>query len=365
VLMIKAYHRLRGEERSEIIVPDSAHGTNPASASMAGFRVVEVPTGEDGNVDLEALRAAVSRETAGLMITNPSTLGLFEENILEIARIVHEAGGLLYYDGANLNGILGHARPGDMGFDIAHVNLHKTFSAPHGGGGPGAGPVCARRVPVGDTGLYLTDLLPGPRVVRGEDGLYRLEMPKASIGRLRHWWFQTTVVLWAYAYILALGAEGLRRAGEASVAATNYMLKLLENIEGYSLPYAPGRPRKHEAVVSAAPLKRETGATAEDVAKYMLDMGLYAPTIYFPLIVEEALMIEPTESETPESIEALVEALRGAAEEARRDPARLKSRPLNTASARVDQVRANHPRSVTPTWRVYVERERRGGLTLR
>ena len=240
VLMIKAYHRLRGEERSEIIVPDSAHGTNPASASMAGFRVVEVPTGEDGNVDLEALRAAVSRETAGLMITNPSTLGLFEENILEIARIVHEAGGLLYYDGANLNGILGHARPGDMGFDIAHVNLHKTFSAPHGGGGPGAGPVCARRVPVGDTGLYLTDLLPGPRVVRGEDGLYRLEMPKASIGRLRHWWFQTTVVLWAYAYILALGAEGLRRAGEASVAATNYMLKLLENIEGYSLPYAPG-----------------------------------------------------------------------------------------------------------------------------
>ena len=366
VLMIRRYHELLGDEaRRDIIVPDSAHGTNPASAAMAGFRVVEVPTGEDGNVDLEALRSVVGRETAGLMITNPSTLGLFEENILEIARLVHEAGGLLYYDGANLNGILGHARPGDMGFDIAHVNLHKTFSSPHGGGGPGAGPVCARRVPVGDTGLYLTDLLPGPIVVRGEDGLYRLEMPRASIGRLRQWWFQSTVVFWAYIYMLSLGAEGLRRAGEASVAVTNYLLKLLEGAPGLEVPYAPGRPRKHEAVVSVKPLERERGVRAEDVAKGLLDRGVYAPTIYFPLIVEEALMIELTESEPPEGVEAYAASLREVLEEAWRDPESARRWPRNTSVGRVDMVYANHPRSVTPTWRVYQARRRDPSLRLR
>ena len=364
VLMIRRYFEILGEARSEIIVPDSAHGTNPASAAMAGFRVVEIPTASDGNVDLEALRAALSPATAGLMITNPSTLGLFEENILEIARLVHEAGGLLYYDGANLNGILGHARPGDMGFDIAHVNLHKTFSAPHGGGGPGAGPVCARRVPVGDTGLYLTDLLPGPMVVL-EDGVYKLRMPRASIGRLRQWWFQTTVVVWAYTYMLALGAEGLRRAGEAAVAVTNLLVKKLQGVPGYSLPYAPERPRKHEVVFSAEPLRRETGVTAEDVAKGLLDRGFYAPTIYFPLIVDEALMIELTESETPENVEAYAKALAEIAEEAARDPATAKSRPVNTASGRVDQVWANHPRTVTPTWRIHVRRMRGERLVLR
>jgi len=364
VLMIRRYHELLGEERDEIIVPDSAHGTNPASAAMAGYRVVEVPTGEDGNVDMQALRAAVSGRTAGLMITNPSTLGLFEENILEIASLIHEAGGLLYYDGANLNGILGHARPGDMGFDIAHVNLHKTFSAPHGGGGPGAGPVCARRIPIGDTGLHLTDLLPGPRVVKTSRG-YTLQTPRASIGRLRQWWFQTTITVWAYTYMLALGAEGLRRAGEAAVAVTNLLIKLMEDVPGYSLPYAPGRPRKHEVVFSAKPLKEETGVTAEDVAKGLLDRGLYAPTIYFPLIVEEALMIELTESETPETVQAYARALKEIAEEARRDPGKAKQRPFNTSVRRVDMVQANHPRTLTPTWRVHMRRQRGEKLSLR
>lgn len=359
VHMIRKYHEMLGRlDRDEIIVPDSAHGTNPASASMAGFRVIEVPTGSDGNVDMEALKAAVSNRTAGLMITNPSTLGLFEQNILEIAEAIHSAGGLLYYDGANLNGLLGYARPGDMGFDIAHLNLHKTFSSPHGGGGPGAGPVCARRVPVGDTGYYLTDLLPGPIVVKGEDGRYRLEMPRASIGRLRAWWFSTIPVVWSYVYILSLGARGLREAGEASVLATNYLLHLIRGVEGYEIPYDPDRPRKHEAVVSARPLMEETGVRADDVAKALLDRGFYAPTIYFPLIVEEALMIELTESEPLEGIEEYARALKEIAEEARRDPEKVKNAPRNTTVSKLDLVRANHPRTVTPTWRVHLKRQR-------
>ncbi|BAN90796.1 glycine dehydrogenase subunit 2 [Aeropyrum camini SY1 = JCM 12091] len=364
VLMIKRFHEIRGEldKRRVIIVPDSAHGTNPASAAMGGFQVVEVPTGDDGNVDMEALKAALGGDTAGLMITNPSTLGLFEENILDIARLVHEAGGLLYYDGANLNGIIGRARPGDMEFDIAHVNLHKTFSVPHGGGGPGSGPVCVRRVEAAP-GVTLEDLLPGPRVVYSEDeGLYRVRPPgRWSVGRLRAWIANTLAVLWAYVYILAMGPQGLRLAGEVAVVNTNYFIKLMEGHWGYSLPYAPGRPRKHEAVLSAKPLKRETGATAEDVAKGLLDAGLYAPTIYFPLIVEEALMIEFTESETKENIEAYAARLKEIAEEARRDPSTPKKWPRNTSSARVDNVRANHPRTVTPTWRVEVLR-RQGRL---
>jgi len=354
VLMIRRYHELRGEleARTTIIVPDSAHGTNPASASMGGFRVLEVPTAEDGNVDMEALQAAVGPDTAGLMITNPSTLGLFEERILEVARLVHGAGGLLYYDGANLNGIMGRARPGDMGFDIAHVNLHKTFSSPHGGGGPGAGPVCVKAKPVAG-GVTLADLLPGPVVVR-RGGEYRLRWPgEASVGLLRAWQWNTAPIVWAYAYMLALGARGLRLAGEVSVVNTNYFLALLRGESGYSVPYAPGRPRKHEAVVSAEPLHRETGATAEDVAKGLLDRGFYAPTIYFPLIVREALMVEFTESETRENIEAYARALREIAGEARRDPGEPKRWPRNTSSARVDNVRANHPRTVTPTWRVH------------
>lgn len=357
VHMIRKYHELVGSDgRDEIVVPDSAHGTNPASAAMAGYKVIEIPTGPDGNVDLDALKEAVSERTAGLMITNPSTLGLFEQNITRIADIIHSAGGLLYYDGANLNGLLGHARPGDMGFDIAHLNLHKTFSTPHGGGGPGAGPVCAKKIPVGETGLYLTDLLPGPIVVKGEDGKYRLEMPKASIGRLRAWWFSTVPVVWAYIYILSLGARGLREVGEASVLITNYLLYLLKDVEGYELPYDPERPRKHEAVISVKPLKEKVGVRAEDVAKALLDRGLYAPTIYFPLIVEEALMIELTESEPLESVEEYARALREIAETALRDPEKVKNTPVNTSVSRIDMVKANHPKTLTPSWRVYLKR---------
>ncbi len=361
VLVIKRFHELRGEGwRNTIVVPDSAHGTNPASAAMAGFQVLEVPTARDGNVDMDALKAALGRDTAGLMITNPSTLGLFEENILEIARLVHEAGGLLYYDGANLNGIIGRARPGDMGFDIAHVNLHKTFSVPHGGGGPGSGPVCVKSVEVVD-GVTLADLLPGPRITYDEEtGLYRVQPPgRWSVGRLRAWIANTLAVLWAYVYILALGPQGLRLAGEVSVVNTNYFIKLLEGHWAYDIPYGKGRPRKHEVVVSAKPLKLETGATAEDVAKGLLDAGLYAPTIYFPLIVDEALMIEFTESETKENIEAYADRMKEIAETARKSPEEVKWWPKNTSSRRVDNVRANHPRTVTPTWRV--ERLRREG----
>ena len=358
VLVMRRYHELKGQAdvKRDIIVPDSAHGTNPASAAMAGFRVVEVPTAEDGNVDMEALKSVVGRETAGLMITNPSTLGLFEERITEIADLIHSVDGLLYYDGANLNGIMGYARPGDMGFDIAHVNLHKTFSAPHGGGGPGAGPVCVKDREVAP-GVRLSDLIPGPIIVKGSDGLYHAVMPKHAPGRLKAFLGNVSVLIWAYAYILAMGPQGLREVTELSVLNTNYFLKLVESLKGYSLPYAPGRPRKHEAVLSAEPLKRETGVTAEDVAKGLLDRGFYAPTIYFPLIVPEALMVELTDTETKENIEAYAKALADIEAEARSDPERARSRPLNTSVSRVNTVKANHPKTVTPTWRVKRLRE--------
>ncbi|MCE4624379.1 MAG: aminomethyl-transferring glycine dehydrogenase subunit GcvPB [Desulfurococcales archaeon] len=363
-LTIRRYHGLLGRAgvKDEIIVPDSAHGTNPASAAMAGFRVVEIPTAEDGNVDMGALKAAVGERTAGLMITNPSTLGLFEEHILEIADLIHGVGGLLYYDGANLNGIMGYARPGDMGFDIAHLNVHKTFSAPHGGGGPGAGPVCAKAVPVGDTGLTLLDLLPGPRVVYDEDeGLYTIRWPgRHSVGLIRAYPFNTIPLIWAYIYILSMGPQGLRLATEAAVAKTNYFLSLMKGSKGYSLPYGKGRPRKHEAVLSAEPLRRETGVKADDVAKGLLDRGFYAPTIYFPLIVDEALMIEFTETETIENIEAYAEALKEIEEISKRNPQEPKKWPLKTSVGRIDQVYANHPRTMAPTWRVYLKRRQTG-----
>ncbi len=351
-LLTRWYHKIRGQldVKNEIIVPDSAHGTNPATASMAGFRVVEVPTGEDGNVDWNALESVIGEATAGLMITNPSTLGLFEERIMDIARLIREVDGILYYDGANLNGILGHARPGDMGFDVAHVNLHKTFSAPHGGGGPGSGPVCVKDRKVTEE-IMLSDLLPGPRVVK-EDGSYHLRWPSTGPVMIRAWQANTPVVVWAYIYMLALGAEGLRQAGELSVVNTNYFIARLRGVRGYSIPFGPGRYRKHEVVVSAEPLRRETGVTAEDVAKMLLDRGFHAPTIYFPLIVPEALMIEFTETETKENIDAYVDALAEIAREAYKNPDRAREAPNNTASRRVNAVKANHPRSVTPTWRV-------------
>ncbi len=360
VITIRRYHDLKGQEhKDEIIVPDSAHGTNPASASMGGFKVVEIPTSPDGNVDLEALEAAISDRTAGLMLTNPSTLGLFEENILTIAELVHKVDGLLYYDGANLNGIMGYVRPGDMGFDIAHINIHKTFSSPHGGGGPGAGPVCFKNKTVkGD--IRLGDIIPGPIVVKDRNGNYKIQMPKYAPGRLRAFTANVGPLVWGFIYILALGPQGLKEVTETAVLNTNYFMKFLEKLgaKGYTLTHGQERFRKHETVLSAEPLKKETGVTAEDVAKGLLDRGFYAPTIYFPLIVPEALMIEFTETETKENLEAYARALKEIEDEARKEPSKAKMRPLNTSVRRIDNVKANHPRSVTPSWRVKVLRDK-------
>ncbi|MEN3000180.1 MAG: aminomethyl-transferring glycine dehydrogenase subunit GcvPB [Acidilobaceae archaeon] len=358
-LLIRKYHELRGEnQRTEIIVPDSAHGTNPATGTMAGFKVVEVPTAEDGNVDVEAIRAVLGPQTAGIMATVPSTLGLFDERALVVAELVHKAGGLVYHDGANLNGILGKARPGDLGADIVHLNLHKTFSSPHGGGGPGAGPVCVKDIEVRD-GIRLSHLLPGYRVVK-EGGGYRLEGPGPySVGQLRAWFGNIGPLVWAYTYIASMGAKGLREAGEMAVLNTNYFSSLMRSrSERYTIPFGEGRFRKHEVVVSAQRLQEETGANAEDLAKGLLDAGFYAPTIYFPLIVKEALMVEFTESETKENIDAFAERLLELERAAAQDPKALKEMPRNTARARVDNARANHPRTVTPSWRVKVLRER-------
>ncbi len=350
-LLMRAYYRFRGEgeKRTEVIVPDSAHGTNPASASMAGFNVVVVPSDDEGCVSLGALKAAVSERTAGLMLTNPNTLGLFERNIDEIARVVHEAGGLLYYDGANLNPILCKARPGDMGFDIVHINIHKTFSTPHGGGGPGAGPVgvCEE----------LAKFLPVPHIIF--DGKhYRLDYDKPnSIGKIRGFYGNVTVLLRAYAYILSLGVEGLKEVAEVSVLNANYLMKKLKGIRGLTLPYNSEKPRKHECVFSAKTLKNETGVSALNVAKRLLDYGLHAPTIYFPLIVDEALMIEPTETFEKEELDHFAETVRKICEEAYTNPEVVLKAPHNTAVSRLDEVKASHPRAMTLSWRMHQKRE--------
>ncbi len=356
-LMIAKYHRDRGQaQRDEMLVPDSAHGTNPASAAMAGFKVVKIPTSERGTVDLEALRAAVGPRTAGLMLTNPNTLGVFEDRILEIADVVHSAGGLLYYDGANLNGIMGIVRPGDMGFDIVHLNIHKTFSAPHGGGGPGAGVVCAKG--------ELVDYLPRPLIEYDGRRYYWDYRCERCIGRVRAFYGNVIPLIKAYLYIAALGPEGLREAAVQSVINTNYFIALMRGVRGYELPYDPERPRKHELVISAEPLARETGVRAEDVAKALLDRGLHAPTIYFPLIVEEALMIEFTESEPRHVIEAYARALKEIAETAYTKPEEVRRAPQRTAVTRLDAVYANHPRTVTPSHRVFRRRAEGERLTL-
>jgi len=362
VLMIRRYHELRGQidKKREIIIPDSAHGTNPASAAMAGFRVVEVASAPTGTVDLEALKAVVGESTAGLMITNPNTLGLFEENILEIAELIHSVDGLLYYDGANLNGIMGYTRPGDMGFDIAHINVHKTFGAPHGGGGPGAGPVCVKdRVVDPERGITLKDLLPGFIVEYDEkEGLYKLVRPRYSIGLLKSFFGNTLPLIWSFTYILAMGPKGLREVTEQAVLITNYFMKLIEGVRGYSVEYGAGRWRKHETVISARPMYEETGVSAEDVAKGLLDHGFYAPTMYFPLIVKEALMIEFTETEPVENVEKYAEVLKKLSELAYSKPEEVKKCPQNTSVGRVDVVKANHPQMLAPTWRVYIKRVR-------
>jgi glycine dehydrogenase subunit 2 len=349
-LLMRAYHKLNGdsEKRSEIIIPDSAHGTNPASASMAGFNVVVVPSDDDGCVSLGALKAAASERTAGLMLTNPNTLGIFERNIDEIARIIHEAGGLLYYDGANLNPLLCKVRPGDMGFDIVHINIHKTFATPHGGGGPGAGPVgvCEE----------LAKFLPVPRVdFDGERYSLDYDTPH-SVGKIRGFYGNVAVLLRAYGYILSLGYEGLREVAEVSVLNANYLMKKLREAKGLALPYDSEKPRKHECVFSAKPLKNETGVSALNVAKRLLDYGLHAPTIYFPLIVDEALMIEPTETFEKEELDRFVEAVRRICEEAYANPEVVLKAPHSTAVSRLDEVKASHPKTMAMSWRMHLKK---------
>jgi len=336
------------EKRTEVIVPDSAHGTNPASAAMAGFNVIVLPSGPDGCIDVEALKSVVSEKTAGLMLTNPNTLGLFEKDIGEIAGVVHEAGGLLYYDGANLNPLLGRARPGDMGFDIIHINIHKTFGTPHGGGGPGAGPVGVSE--------SLAKFLPVPRII--SDGKqYRLEYDRRqSIGKIKGFYGNVAVLLRAYAYILSLGFEGLKEAGEISVLNANYIMKKLREIKGFTLPYDSQKPRKHECVLSAKPLKTDTGISAVNIAKRLLDHGLHAPTIYFPLIVEEALMIEPTETVEKEELDRFINVMQRISEEAYTQPEEVLKAPHNTAVTRLDEVKASHQKTMILSWRMHMKR---------
>ncbi len=346
MLLTRAYHSSRGEERSDVIIPDSAHGTNFASGAMAGFHVVVIPSNNRGRVDLEALKAAVSDRTAALMLTNPNTLGLFEDEILEIAEVVHEAGGLLYYDGANMNGILGKVRPGDMGFDIVHFNLHKTFSTPHGGGGPGAGPVGVVQ--------KLEKFLPVPTVEYDRKRRrYYLDYDRPeSIGKIRSFYGNFGVLVKAYVYIMMMGPAGLREVGETAVLNANYVMRKMADVRGFEVKF--NGPCKHEVVFSAEPLKRETGVTARDVAKRLLDYGMHAPTYYFPPIVPEALMVEPTETETKEELDRFVLAMRAIAEEARSDPEKLRRAPTRTAIERLDEVKAS--REPILSWRMYKNR---------
>ena len=330
LLLIRAYHLHRGDTaRTKIIVPDSAHGTNPASAVMAGFTVVSVPSNADGGVDLDALRAAVGPDTAGLMLTNPNTLGLFDPNILEICRIIHEAGGLCYYDGANLNAVMGHVRPGDMGFDCVHVNLHKTFSTPHGGGGPGSGPV--------GVSISLVPYLPTSRVIRRSDGICCLEYNyPESIGYIAPFYGNFGVILRAYAYLLTLGREGLRRVSENAVINANYVASQLEAY--YDRKYR--RPCMHECVLSGKRQLDANGVHTLDIAKGLIDRGFHPPTIYFPLIVPEAIMIEPTETESKEILDAFIEAMKDIARAAENDPESLHAAPVTTPVRRLDETLA-------------------------
>jgi glycine dehydrogenase subunit 2 len=340
LLLTRAYHEDRGERRTRVLTPDTAHGTNPASVTMAGYEVVKVATDERGGVELEDLRAKVDERVACLMLTNPNTLGVFDERIAEITRLVRDAGGTLYYDGANLNAIMGHTRPGDMGFDIVHVNLHKSFSQPHGGGGPGAGPIA-----VADG---LEPFLPVPRVARGEaaDGAGRRfeldhERPK-SIGRLRGFAGNFGVFVRSYAYIRSLGADGLAEASETAVLNANYLLALMRRGRaGRYLPLAFERLCMHEFVLSGAPARRELGVKTLDVAKRLLDFGFHPPTIYFPLLVDEALMVEPTETETKEGLDALADAFELILAEAESDPEIARNAPYTTPVRRLDEAAAS------------------------
>ena len=342
LLLMRAWHAANGETRHKVVIPDSAHGTNPASVTLGGFSAVTVPSDDRGCVDVEALRAVLDEDVAGIMLTNPNTLGLFEEDIVAIADAVHGVGGLLYYDGANLNAILGVVRPGDMGFDIVHLNLHKTFATPHGGGGPGAGPVAVAE--------RLVPFLPGPRPTRlvgsGASARYGWSTPERSIGRVHSWHGNALVLARAFTYVLVHGDDGLRRIAQRAVLNANWLRRRLHAT--YDVPY--DRPCMHEFVLSAAPLKRATGVRAVDVAKRLLEEGFHAPTVYFPLTVDEALMIEPTETESLQTLEALAEAFERIAAEAGEPggPEDALEAPRTTPVRRVDEARA--ARRLIPTF---------------
>lgn len=328
MLLTRAYHEFNKDfERNEIILPDTSHGTNPASAAMAGYKLVEIPSTKEGTVDLDVLEKTLSEKTACFMLTNPNTLGIFESEILEISKLVHDTGALLYYDGANMNAIMGKARPGDMGFDIVHLNLHKTFATPHGGGGPGSGPVGVK--------MKLEKFLPVPRVCKNKkDYFFDYNAPE-SIGKIKGHYGNFSVLLKAYVYILMMGRDGLRESSEIAVLNSNYMKKKLLDSGRYELPYK--ELRKHEFVLSCEKLKQEKNVRALDVAKRLLDYGFHPPTIYFPLIVKEALMIEPTESESKEDLDRYVDALIKISDE---KPEIVKNAPNNTPVKRVDDVGA-------------------------
>lgn len=328
LMIIKSYHKNRNDEkRNIIIVPDSAHGTNPASAAVAGFDVVQVKSNDKGLVDLESLKAAMNDKVAGFMLTNPNTLGLFDENILEISKIVHEAGGLMYYDGANLNAIMGITRPGDMGFDVVHFNLHKTFSTPHGGGGPGSGPVGVKK--------HLADFLPMPVVSKKDDKYFFDYNRPLSIGKVKSFYGNFGVCVRAYAYILSMGPDGLKEVSETAVLNANYVANKLK--DKYYLP--ADTECMHECVFSGD-WQKKNGVSTLDIAKRLLDFGYHPPTIYFPLIVSEALMVEPTECETKETLDNFIAAMRQIADEAENNPELVHSAPHTTIVSRLDEALA-------------------------
>ena len=328
LLLIRKYHQSRGDTaRTKIIVPDSAHGTNPASATMAGFKVVSVPSNEQGGVDLDALRKAVGPDTAGLMLTNPNTVGLFDPNILEITQIIHDAGGLCYYDGANLNAIMGHVRPGDMGFDCVHLNLHKTFSTPHGGGGPGSGPVGCKAM--------LAQFLPSPHVEE-KDGKFVFAAPEHTMGQVRSFYGNFLVVVKALAYLITLGKDGIPEASAGAVLNANYLMKQLAG--AYDMSY--DTQCMHEFVMTLQGLAHDTGVTAMDVAKRLLDFGMHPPTMYFPLIVHEALMVEPTETESMETLDEAARVFLDILAEAKTDAESLHHAPHDCPIGRPDEVTA-------------------------
>lgn len=329
LMLIKKYHQANGHEgRVNILVPDSAHGTNPASATMAGFHVVSIPSLSNGCVDIEALRQAADEHTAGLMLTNPNTVGLFDPNIAEITEIVHKAGGLCYYDGANLNAIMGIVRPGDTGFDVVHLNLHKTFSTPHGGGGPGSGAVGCKD--------FLKPFLPSPTLTHDESGYHLHRDNPQSIGAVKSFYGNFLVVVRALCYLLSLGKEGVPEASQNAVLNCNYMMSHLKDL--YDIAFDTGC--MHEFVMTLENLKKEKGVTAMDIAKALLDNGIHPPTMYFPLIVEEALMVEPTETETRETLDHAIEVFRNIYTQAQEHPEQMHELPLHTPVRRLDEVGA-------------------------